>query len=85
MKMAQGVSALKDNTEDRKFYQRASHLKSTRTGTSLVVQWLRLCASNAEGVGLIPGQGTKIPHAMHCGQKLKKQGTRSKQLNSIKV
>ena len=28
--------------------------------------------SNAGGVGSIPGQGTKIPHAMGCGQKLKK-------------
>ena len=26
--------------------------------TSLVVQWLRLCLSNAGGMGLIPGQGT---------------------------
>ena len=32
-------------------------------GTSLVVQWLRLPASTAGGMGLIPGQGTKIPHA----------------------
>ena len=31
------------------------------SGTSLVVQWLRLCASNAGGMGLILGQGTKIP------------------------
>ena len=30
--------------------------------TSLVVEWLRLRASNAEGMGSIPGQGTKIPH-----------------------
>ena len=30
--------------------------------TSLVVQWLRLCTSTAGGEGLIPGQGTKIPH-----------------------
>ena len=29
-------------------------------GTSLVVQWLRLRASNAGGAGSIPGQGTKI-------------------------
>ena len=28
-------------------------------GTSLVVQWLRLCAPSAEGPGLIPGQGTR--------------------------
>ena len=27
-------------------------------GTSLVVQWLRLCAPNAGGPGLIPSQGT---------------------------
>ena len=30
--------------------------------TSLAVQWLSLWASNAEDMGLIPGQGTKIPH-----------------------
>ena len=28
----------------------------------LVIQWLRLCAPNTEDTGLIPGQGTKIPH-----------------------
>ena len=33
------------------------------TGISLVVQWLRLCLPNAGGVGSIPGQGAKIPHA----------------------
>ena len=32
--------------------------------TSLVGQWLRLCASIAGGMDLIPDQGTKIPHAM---------------------
>ena len=39
-------------------------LKDNNEGTSLVVQWLRLCASNAKDEGLIPGQGTKIPHAI---------------------
>ena len=29
-----------------------------------MVQWLRLCASSARDAGLIPSQGTKIPHAM---------------------
>ena len=29
-----------------------------------MVQWLRLHAPNAEGTGLNPGQGTKIPHAV---------------------
>ena len=33
-------------------------------GTSLVVQWFRLCASNAGGGGSIPGLGTRIPHAV---------------------
>ena len=32
-------------------------------GTSLAVQWLRICASNAGGMGLILGGGTKIPQA----------------------
>ena len=40
-------------------------------GTSLAVQWLRLRAPNAGGVGLIPGRGTKIPHATLCGCKNK--------------
>ena len=31
--------------------------------TSLVVQWLRLHTSITGGTGLIPGEGTKIPHA----------------------
>ena len=49
--------------------RKSNHLKIS-PGTSLVVQWLRLHASNAGGPGLIPGQGTrshmlqlKIPHA----------------------
>ena len=29
-----------------------------------MVQWLRLSAANAGGVGFISGQGSKIPHAM---------------------
>ena len=43
-----------------------------RGGTSLVVQWLRLHASMAGGVGSIPGQGTKIPHAARPKNKNKK-------------
>ena len=30
---------------------------------SLVVQWFGLCAFTAEDMGLIPSQGTAIPHA----------------------
>ena len=40
-------------------------------GTSLVIQWLRFCVSNAGGVGLIPGWGTRIPDAMQHDQKFK--------------
>ena len=39
---------------------------------SLAVQWLGLHAFTAEGMGSIPGRGTKIPHASQCGQNLKK-------------
>ena len=42
-------------------------------GTSLVGQGLRPRVSNAEGTGLIPGQGTKIPNAMWYGKKKKKK------------
>ena len=34
-------------------------LKSNMHGTSLVVQWVRLCAPNAGGSGSIPGPGTR--------------------------
>ena len=37
--------------------------------TSLVVQWLRLQASNAGHMGSVPGLGTKILHAAGPGQK----------------
>ena len=40
--------------------------------TFLAVQWLRLCASNAGGVGLIPGWGIKIPHIVHHKKKKKR-------------
>ena len=50
------------------------------SGTSLVVQWLRLCTSTAGGGGGTssnPGWGTKIPHGMQCGQNLKSQKKRN--------
>ena len=55
-------------TTPRSSASQANSLPSEPLGTSLVVQWLRLCASNAEGS--IPGQRTKIPHAARCGQKI---------------
>jgi len=40
-----------------------------------VVQWLRLCTSSVGGTGLIPGLGTKTPHALWHGQKKKNNTT----------
>ena len=41
-------------------------------GTSLAVQWLRVCISTAGGTGSILGWGMKILHAVRHGQKKKK-------------
>ena len=56
---------------------------------SLAVQWLRLHAATAGGMGLIPGQGTKILYVLWCSQKKKKnkfifyiEKTTSKTLNN---
>ena len=35
-----------------------------------MVQWLRLWASTAEGMGLIPSQGSKILHAAQGEKKV---------------
>ena len=55
---------------NRRGYELAEnrHPKMVHTGTSLAVQGLRLQASNAGGTGSIPGQGTKIPHAVRHGR-----------------
>ena len=50
--------------------------------TSLVVQWLRppvVHTSSAGGLGLIPGLGTKIPHATQVVKKKKRQTNKQKQ------
>ena len=39
-------------------------------GTSLVVQWLRLCTSTKGGESSIPGWGTNIPHALWHSQNV---------------
>ena len=38
-----------------------------------MVQWLRLCASTAGGLGLIPSWEAKIPHTMQVEQPKKKK------------
>ena len=50
--------------------------KAGNSRDSLVVQWLGLRASTARGMDLIPGQGTKIPQAVQCGQKKKSWNSR---------
>ena len=42
-------------------------------GASLVVQWLRLHASNARDMGSIPGQETKLLYATWCSQEIFKK------------
>ena len=57
-------------------------IKISGRGTSLVVQWLRLCLPMQGSAGLIPGQGTKVPHCL-----LAKNKTRSRSnivINPIK-
>ena len=41
--------------------------------TFLAVQWLRLCTPKAGGAVSIPGQETRILHAVPRGQKKKKR------------
>ena len=48
-------------------------VKNNSPGNSLAVQWLRLHAFTAEGLGLIRGRGTKIPQATWHGPKKKKK------------
>ena len=45
----------------------------------MVVQWLRLRASTAEGMGSVPGQGTRIQHALQTKTKQKQTLKASKQ------
>ena len=45
-------------------------------------EWLRHHTPNAGGMSLIPGQGTKIPHAAQHDQKKKKE--RKKKRNTLR-
>ena len=48
-------------------------MTKVQLGTSLVVQWLKLCISTAGVIGLLPSWGTQIPHATPSGQKISKE------------
>ena len=52
-----------------KIPQATQHGQKKKIRISLVVQCLRLHASNAGDMGLIPGWRTRIPHATGCSQK----------------
>ena len=55
-------------------------IKRYIVGNSLAVQWLGLRASTAGGTGLIPGRGTKFPHA--AWHSLKKFFNKKKKIYS---
>ena len=53
------------------FKKYSSQSEVLRSGISMAVQWLRLCAPIAGGVGLTPGQGNadkdvKQQELIHC-------------------
>ena len=58
-----GVSAL-SSPPNAAYLSTFFCIKKDSLGTSLVVQWLRLGTSNAEGEGSVSGRGAKISHAM---------------------
>ena len=68
---------------DENYREKVSPGKEKRhMGTSLVIQCLRLCASNTVGAGSVPGWGTKIvyavlrPHMPVWPKKKRKKGRR---------
>ena len=44
-----------------------------QAGTSVVAEWLRICASTAGGAGSIPSQRTRVPRATQSGKANKNQ------------
>ena len=56
---------LLNNFQPRILYPAKLLIKTETEGTSLTVQWLRLCPFIAGGVGLIPHQGTEIHATQH--------------------
>ena len=54
-------------------------------GTSLVVQWLGLSFLMQGGVGLIPGQGAKTPHASWPKSKEHKKNIVTNSIRTLKI
>ena len=60
-------------------------MRGGQAETSLEVQWLRLCASYAGSIGLIPGWGTKIPHTTWHSQKIKLKNKQTNIQSSLRI
>ena len=56
--------------EQKENINRERNLKTEKKKKKEIQEFPRLglCTSTARGLGLIPGQGTKIPQAVWCGQ-----------------
>ena len=71
------VSITVPTVKMRKLYVREIFKKRMpKVGTSLTIQWLRLCTPNAGGTGSIPSQGDEDSHMSTCykaWQKKKKK------------
>ena len=52
----------------------------SNTGTSLVVQWVRLHAANAGGLRSIPGRGTCMPQLIVCMSQLRSPHAATKKI-----
>ena len=50
-----------------------NQIKNVILGTSLAIQWFRLCASTAGRADSVPGGGIKILHATQHSRKKKKK------------
>ena len=60
-----------DSLESLNIWKKPGACETSETsepGTLLMVQWLGLHASTAGGMGVIPGQGTKILYALQQSQ-----------------
>ena len=53
-------------------------IRRVANGNSLGVHWLGVLSFSAEGLGLTPVQGTKIPQVMQLGQGEKKTNNNNK-------
>ena len=63
--------AISQDFQELKINMKLQVKNTPQEGSSLAVQCLRLCGSNAGGTGSTPSWETKIPHAAWCGQKVK--------------